>query len=605
MTQHTPTTTATRAARDDSNAPTAAQIADRVDRLLHVERPRYRRLWAYCRNPMRVAAHDGDGADRPYRQAQEWGLPPRITGARSTSTDVFSSEVLEDVSRKEVVIENDIGWRVDTLVDYLFGRPLVIDSAAADPKRRELIGELLRQILASNGGILLLQQLALVGSVNGFVDVLVKFDPTRCDAPAAPTTAGCNTRELGRAPAACADASEASDANDSALPDGARPSADGVAGQSDHGDATTRAEPASAAPASSPAAAGVDGLDDDPRNRAASGSDSHRASPAAPASLARLARMIRLEVVEPARVLPFLSPTDWRELVAYGQCYEVPGSRGGDRETASRLRAPWYQRLVRLANPLARFNTEKDHDVIVDLITPTRWLRYANEKLVAEGENSLGRIPLVHVQNTALPMEYAGASDVEPLIPLQDELNTRLSDRANRITLQSFKMYLGRNIDNFTSMPVAPGRMWMSENESAGVVEFGGDAACPSEDAHISDIREALDKTSGVTPIAAGAIKGRIGRLTSAAALRVTLQALLAKTEKKRTTYGAAIAQICELSLAWLDRAGLFHSSADERRVELSWPSPIPENALEKLQEAEAKARLGVPREIVLRELGY
>ena len=26
-----------------------------------------------------------------------------------------------------MVIENDIGWRVDTLVDYLFGRPLVTE----------------------------------------------------------------------------------------------------------------------------------------------------------------------------------------------------------------------------------------------------------------------------------------------------------------------------------------------------------------------------------------------------------------------------------------------------------------------------------------------
>ena len=242
---------------------------------------------------------------------------------------------------------------------------------------------------------------------------------------------------------------------------------------------------------------------------------------------------------------------------------------------------------------------------MVELITPSRWIRVRNERVIAAGVNSLGRIPLVHVQNTAVPLEYAGGSDVEPLIPLQDELNTRLSDRASRITLQSFKMYLGKGIENFDSMPVAPGRMWTSDNEQADVIEFGGDASCPSEEAHISDVREALDKTSGVTPIAAGAIKGRIGRLTSAAALRVTLQALLAKTEKKRTTYGAAIEQMCELSLAWLDRAGLFRTSVQERGVELNWGSPLPENEIEKLQEAEVKARLGVPREVVLRELGY
>ncbi len=40
-----------------------------------------------------------------------------------------------------------------------------------------------------------------------------------------------------------------------------------------------------------------------------------------------------------------------------------------------------------------------------------------------------------------LPLSYEGLSDVEPLIPLQDELNTRLSDRANRVTYQAFNMF--------------------------------------------------------------------------------------------------------------------------------------------------------------------
>ena len=32
-----------------------------------------------------------------------------------------------DIARKEVVIENDIGWRIEAMVDYLFGKALVID----------------------------------------------------------------------------------------------------------------------------------------------------------------------------------------------------------------------------------------------------------------------------------------------------------------------------------------------------------------------------------------------------------------------------------------------------------------------------------------------
>jgi len=147
--------------------------------------------------------------------------------------------------------------------------------------------------------------------------------------------------------------------------------------------------------------------------------------------------------------------------------------------------------------------------------------------------------------------------------------------------------------------------MWMTDNEKASVQEFGGDESSPSEESHISDVRDAMDKISGVTPVAAGTIKNRIGRLTSAAALRITLLALLARTDKKRTSYGTGIGRICELALMWLDRAGEFHTTPDERRVELHWPSPLPENELETLQGAQAKLRVGVPREIVLKELGY
>ena len=57
---------------------------------------------------------------------------------------------------------------------------------------------------------------------------------------------------------------------------------------------------------------------------------------------------------------------------------------------------------------------------------------------------------MIHIQNLPQPFFYAGQSEIEPLIALQDELNTRLSDRANRVTFQSFKMYLGKGIEHFT-----------------------------------------------------------------------------------------------------------------------------------------------------------
>src|SRR5450432_1179569 len=527
----------------------ADDLRRQIDDLMQSPFQRYRRLWLYYRNPMlpRSVERDEQGSDRPYRQAQEWGLPSRVTGVRA-GTETLSGQPVDGVARKEVVIENDIAWRIDTSIDFLFGKPITISSTVADPTRRQQIEFLLTQVLEQNGGMLFLQQLALLGAVYGFVDVLVKFDGAKFE-PAM---------------------------------DGASPSTGNGVGNGDD---------------SLPPQAESATVQDEFSNRGAS----NKTSP--DALLPRIASTVRLEVVEPARALPVLSQTDWREVKAYVQVYRIRRAPG---EVRSPAKSRWLSRVLSQLAPVRNIANSSDEFITVtEILSADFWQRYQDESLVAEGENSLQEIPLVHIQNTAVPFQYAGHSDVEQLIPLQDELNTRLSDRANRITMKSFKMYLGKGIDDFTTLPVAPGRMWVTDNSNADVIEFGGDPASPSEDNHIAQLREAMDKTSAVTPIAAGAIKNKIGNLTSAAALRVTMMSLIAKTERKRTTYGQAIARMCELSLAWLDRARIFPNTADERRVQINWPSLLPDSELDHLREAQIKRNLGVPQDIVLRELGY
>jgi hypothetical protein len=54
-----------------------------------------------------------------------------------------------------------------------------------------------------------------------------------------------------------------------------------------------------------------------------------------------------------------------------------------------------------------------------------------------------------------------------------------------------------------------------------------------------------------------------------------------------------------------LDTAGVFRTRPADREVDVVFPSPLPENMTEKLQEAQIKKELGVSTEQVLRELGY
>ena len=484
------------------------------------------RLWEYYANPMVEASGLGacerkvSESGRCYVQAQEYGLPARITGLLQLANGgVLGGRPVKDIQRKEVVIENDIAWRINAAVDFLFGKPISFVSRSPEKPKRAKIESVLKALFAANGGISFFQDMAVLGSVYGFVDCFV------------------------------------------------RPGDDIIA----------RTPPSSYHQARS----GDAGSDTD-----ASGKFDE---------VLQLAQSIGLELVEAPRALPVLDEDDYKIIKYYVQHFLQK------RNSLSR-RSSFLSRILSGGK---RGNDTRAAVSVTEITSAYGWQRYEDETLVAEGELPWGFLPVVHIQNVAQPYYYEGLSDVEPLMPLQDELNTRLSDRASRITFQSFKMYLGKGIEGFENKPISPGRMWYTDNPDASIEEFGGDAAAPSESLHIEEMREAIDKASGVTPVVAGILKGKVGNLTSAVALRLTLMGMLSKNERKRFTYSEGIKKICRMVLSMLDTAGIYRTSAADREVDIVFPSPLPENMTEKLQEAQIKKELGVSTEQVLRELGY
>lgn len=434
--------------------------------------PRFERLWQYFRNPMRL---NEAGRGRWYRQAQEVGLPARVSGETLPG--------FGDRGRREVVIENDIAWRVQTMIDFMFGKPVRLRSTCADEAKREDIERALENVWEASGGISLLQDIALLGHVYGHVDLLVRVE------------------------------------------DGAG--------------------------------------------------------------------RVRVEVIEPKRGVPLVDSADYRKIDAYAITHEQVVA--GPTRVLDRL-------LTR------RFSGGHDEVRRVShVVTPESWQVYHDDALIEERPITQfgGLLPIVHIQNLALPFSYEGLGEVEALIPLQDELNTRLSDRACRVTMQSFKMYLAKGVDGFDQSPVGPGQVWSTDNPMAQITEFGGDAHSPSEEAHILEIREAMDKVSGVPPLASGVVRAKIGNLTSATALRITMMGLIAKTARKRVTYGRGIAEASRLILAALDHAGVLATNEDERGIRLEWPDPIPLDERDLIANVSAKERLGVDRQELLSELGH
>lgn len=474
--------------------------------------PALDRLWSYYRNPVRLPGQSrGD-----HGSAQEAGLPVRLTGApRGLLRDDRARE-------RETVIENDIAWRVDALVDFVFGKPVRIVSTAEDSTLRHAIERTLDAVWEASGGIQLLQDMAILGSVYGHVDLVVRSD---------------------------------------ALP-------------VDHVQAR-RAKL----------------LDE----------------VAIDAAVAAATHGVRIELIEAQRGIPVLDPGDYRRVIAYIiRSQQTTNDIAGDSLLgASRRRISWL--LERNGHTRARTNQRVQREAL-EVLSPGARQMYLDRELVLT-QGGPGELPIVHIQNASQPFSYTGRSDVEALIPLQDELNTRLSDRAHRVTMQSFRMYLAKGIDGLgdagSGATIAPGQVWVTDNPDATIDAFGGDLYAPSETEHIDQIREAMDKTSGVSPIVLGLLRAKVGHLSSENALRITLMGVLSKTERKRQSYGRGILQASAMVLRLLDRAGVLKTSPSDRGLALQWLDPLPLDENRRLQAAQMKLDLGVPRERVLSELGY
>ena len=475
---------------------------------------RYGKFWDYYKNSIKNLAGTGDIGSRlnesskNYTQTQEYGLPARITGIIQHQNNMSYGIPSGEIRRKEVVIENDIAWRVNAMVDFLFGKSITIISKATDPKKKKEIEKILKTIFENNGGVGFFQNMSVLGSVYGFVDCIV-----RAGEEILQNYSGTHKKSIGR------------------------------------------------------------NFED----------------------VLKISSSLSLELIEAPRSLPILDENDYRKIIYYIQHFEQR------KNLVSRSGSGFIAKLLGGKDSVSKRQVAGT----TEIIGPNVWQRYEDDKLISHGINPLGRIPVIHIQNLAQPCYYEGNSDVEPLIPLQDELNTRLSDRASRITFQSFKMYLAKGLEKPNERTISPGRMWFTDNQNAKVEQFGGDSYAPSEERHIDEIREAMDKISGITPVVAGVLKNKLGNLTSAVALKMTLMGTLSKTERKKFTYGKGIREICEIALELLDKCGVYPTNSLERECEIIFPEPLPENNLERLQEAEIKYKLGIPKETILTELGY
>jgi Phage portal protein, SPP1 Gp6-like/Domain of unknown function (DUF4055) len=209
---------------------------------------------------------------------------------------------------------------------------------------------------------------------------------------------------------------------------------------------------------------------------------------------------------------------------------------------------------------------------------------------VQAGPNPYGVIPFVHVPNLPGPNEFWGRSDLVDVIPLNRELDERMSDQADVIRYHADPPVVFRGVESHDSLTVGPGTVWdLPRDADVKLLEWQGQPVAVQE--HINLVLRALYETAE-TPRTAF---GDSGRLLSGVALETELRPLIQRTLRKRIVWSAALRRRARLIWRIAEQVGLLApGSTAGLRPRVIWPSMMPADDAQEVRNQVALVAAGL-----------
>lgn len=203
--------------------------------------------------------------------------------------------------------------------------------------------------------------------------------------------------------------------------------------------------------------------------------------------------------------------------------------------------------------------------------------------------------PVVTCKNLPAANSVWGYHDLEDA-KLNEALNLIASTTRKTLRLHAHPRLFGRGFTAKTLDAWGPEDMWSTENTEADIKTLEMQSDLSAARNFYLDLRAALYATARMPDLSS--FQGNLGALTNFG-LRVLFADLLEKTDTKRVLYGGLITRLNTLLL-------MIEGYPSDRRQTLTWPDPLPVNALEKAQEVQTKQASGlVSDETLTGELGY
>jgi hypothetical protein len=274
----------------------------------------------------------------------------------------------------------------------------------------------------------------------------------------------------------------------------------------------------------------------------------------------------RLTAVDPATLLAWWSPDIPTEAYRFAQHYQLPG------QAITSL--GWADSGALVPDRL--------YPVVEDW-TGERWTVTVAGQTARDEANPYGWLPYLVLPNNAGGSQFWGESDLDDLMDVCRQLNTRVSALADILDLAGWPITVLENVDSAEGITVGPGARWeLPEGAKAYLLNLLKDGGVEQHVAYLDELRTALHDLAE-TPRTAF---GEAGRAIAGAALQVELQPLVQKVKRKRRGLESLYRRRNAMLLDLMERFGGAPVGGLRRTVPV-WPPILP-------NDREADARIGV-----------
>ena len=228
--------------------------------------------------------------------------------------------------------------------------------------------------------------------------------------------------------------------------------------------------------------------------------------------------------------------------------------------------------------------------------TDTEIQTYRGDTLVEDLENPYGFIPFVQIKNFPIAGRTRGVGDLEDVIPLNIEYNTKKSDVSEIIDYHSAPITLvyGARIGNLEK---GANKVWGGLPKDAKVenLSLNGDAGVSEE--YIKDVKTAMCEIAGVPETVLGGAAAISN--TSGVALQYMNLPLIERTRVKRQCSSRGIEKVNKMILFISMSEGLIEKPEEisvkdfvANTVEI--PDTLPKDELIELQKIQQEMMLGL-----------